>query len=685
MALEMSAMNYTRICGFAVLFLAAFFCAPAALAADAIEFESPQGGEVFYAGQTQILRLKSRYKSLVIELSRDGGATYELLGSANKKVAARVTFEFAVGGTSTYNAILRATGNAAHGTFVARSAPFAIVGADAPVEPKKAAGNYIRANVSVDENGEIIGVASSGPVNLASEVTGALGNANLAAEAVTNDKIAPATITADRINSNPASDGFVLAADGLGHASWLPIRVDGGAPGGTAGGDLSGLYPNPNIAVNAVTTTKIKDGAVDLATKTTGTLADSHLSANVALLGGRAGGQTLYGGTAPSENFSLVSTQSTSRGNILLAPTGGNVGIGTPTPGQRLSVAGTVESTSGGFRFPDGTTQSTAAGAGVPSGFSILGDSTTPPAGFSYTGNAIVQGSEQWTSRAAMPVGAATVGVGVINGLVYLVGGTNGPMLNDCQEYNPTSNTWRARAAMPTARDWLACAVYNNRLYTFGGYNGSTMLNVTEMYDPATNSWTALAPVPTARSGAVAATVNGKIYVIGGDLAGTTELTTNEEYDPSTNTWASRAGMPTARTAGGVAVANNRIFYIGGSTADNNTLYNRNEAYDPSSNTWTTLAPLSFARHNHAVTAFNGRIYVMGGTASGAPLSNNDEYDPATNSWASKAGMPGTRQYINAGVVNNGVYVFGGYDGSYTNTTTEYSISGVTYFVHRKN
>lgn len=39
----------------------------------------------------------------------------------------------------------------------------------------------------------------------------------------------------------------------------------------------------------------------------------------------------------------------------------GNVGIGTLNPAQKLSVAGAVESTSGGFKFPDGTTQTTAA------------------------------------------------------------------------------------------------------------------------------------------------------------------------------------------------------------------------------------------------------------------------------------------------------------------------------------
>lgn len=43
----------------------------------------------------------------------------------------------------------------------------------------------------------------------------------------------------------------------------------------------------------------------------------------------------------------------------------GNVGIGTTTPGQKLTVAGTIESTSGGFKFPDGSTQTVAAVSGV--------------------------------------------------------------------------------------------------------------------------------------------------------------------------------------------------------------------------------------------------------------------------------------------------------------------------------
>jgi hypothetical protein len=40
---------------------------------------------------------------------------------------------------------------------------------------------------------------------------------------------------------------------------------------------------------------------------------------------------------------------------------GGNVGIGSLAPGQKLTVAGTIESTSGGVKFPDGTVQGTAS------------------------------------------------------------------------------------------------------------------------------------------------------------------------------------------------------------------------------------------------------------------------------------------------------------------------------------
>ena len=51
-----------------------------------------------------------------------------------------------------------------------------------------------------------------------------------------------------------------------------------------------------------------------------------------ALLAGRAGGQVLQGGTAASEDLTLESTAHATKGDLLLQPNGGNVGINVTAP-----------------------------------------------------------------------------------------------------------------------------------------------------------------------------------------------------------------------------------------------------------------------------------------------------------------------------------------------------------------
>jgi hypothetical protein len=84
-------------------------------------------------------------------------------------------------------------------------------------------------------------------------------------------------------------------------------------------------------------------------------------------------------------NAQLPSTSSSNQlsiGNWIYG-NNGNVGIWTSTPWQKLSVAGTVESTSGGFKFPDGTTQTTASAWGwVPAGAIMAFNLATCPTGW---------------------------------------------------------------------------------------------------------------------------------------------------------------------------------------------------------------------------------------------------------------------------------------------------------------
>jgi len=72
----------------------------------------------------------------------------------------------------------------------------------------------------------------------------------------------------------------------------------------------------------------------------------------------------------------------------------GNVGIGTSVPGQALTVTGTVESTTGGFMFPDGTVQTTAASANsiLPTGLIVpfAGDTSSVPSGWMLCDGTII-------------------------------------------------------------------------------------------------------------------------------------------------------------------------------------------------------------------------------------------------------------------------------------------------------
>lgn len=61
-----------------------------------------------------------------------------------------------------------------------------------------------------------------------------------------------------------------------------------------------------------------------------------------------------------SMSFVLKDTGTASRTRLHILENG-NIGIGTTSPAYRLVVAGTIHSSTGGFRFPDGTTQTTAA------------------------------------------------------------------------------------------------------------------------------------------------------------------------------------------------------------------------------------------------------------------------------------------------------------------------------------
>ena len=219
---------------------------------------------------------------------------------------------------------------------------------------------------------------------------------------------------------------------------------------------------------------------------------------------------------------------------------------------------------------------------------------------------------------------------------------------------------WTTRAPMPTARTALAAGVINGILYAVGGYddNQTTRLGSLEAYDPATNSWTMKAPMHYPRSALAAAAINGILYVVGGDQSGSVI----EAYDPSTDTWTTKTQAPTAHQYGAAAAVNGILYVMGDFTSPGNVV----EAYDPATDSWTTKASIPTGRYQFTLTELGGLLYAVGGagTVSGGATTTVDVYDPSTDTWSPRAPMPAYGGQV-AGVIGGLLYV-AAYNALYT-------------------
>jgi hypothetical protein len=126
------------------------------------------------------------------------------------------------------------------------------------------------------------------------------------------------------------------------------------------------------------------------------------------------------GGTSPGITFLANAAER------MRITSGGLVGIGTASPTQSLEVAGTVYSTSGGFKFPDGTTQTTAATSAVSVSSISFGSTGLTPS-TATTGAVTVAGT---LAAANGGTGRTSLGTGVSTALGQNVTGSGGIVLS---------------------------------------------------------------------------------------------------------------------------------------------------------------------------------------------------------------------------------------------------------------
>uniref|UniRef100_A0A8C9XMJ4 Kelch-like ECH-associated protein 1a n=1 Tax=Sander lucioperca TaxID=283035 RepID=A0A8C9XMJ4_SANLU len=222
------------------------------------------------------------------------------------------------------------------------------------------------------------------------------------------------------------------------------------------------------------------------------------------------------------------------------------------------------------------------------------------------------------------------------------VGGRNLSLQNNTESsalccYNPMTNQWSQRASLNIPRNRVGVGVVDGCIYAVGGSQGSTHHNTVERWDPESNRWSLVCPMSVARLGAGVAACGGALYVVGG-YDGQNRWNTAEKYQSDTNTWHQLAPMSTIRSGLGLVCVNSHLYAIGG--YDGRSQLCSVERYNIARNQWEPRASMQYCRSAHGVTVHQGRIFVLGGFNQLGFLASVECYCPERNEWMCVTDMP---------------------------------------------
>jgi hypothetical protein len=296
-----------------------------------------------------------------------------------------------------------------------------------------------------------------------------------------------------------------------------------------------------------------------------------------------------------------------------------------------------------------------------------------------------------WVTKEPMHKARAGLGVAVVNGKIYAIGGTtakgmyppdlfSGGFVGTNEEYDPATDTWTTKARMPTSRDYFAIAAYQGKIYCIGGavdfsvdertgFYSFITSGVNEVYDPVTDTWETKTPWPNVGMKMQAHVVNGKIYVIHGSMP--------YVYDPENDSWAAKTRMPKLwpdydSSLVSAAVGNKIVVTFEFSTFNSSTFFTYYEQkvviYDTETDSWSGGKPGSTVVIDGAAVATAGvnapqNVYVLGLEYGHFPVvpATNQVYDIMADAWTPAAAMPTRRLDFGVAVVDDVLYAIGGY------------------------
>ena len=238
-----------------------------------------------------------------------------------------------------------------------------------------------------------------------------------------------------------------------------------------------------------------------------------------------------------------------------------------------------------------------------------------------------------WQRGADMPTPRTNAKAAVVNGTIYVFGGyhskdrflQNWKMADHVEAYDPRTDTWTQKKEMPISRFYFGLGVVDGKVYLIGGTAGlgegqEQRMDRVDIYDPATDTWAKGPKMPTRRNPGGVAVVSSRIYVIGGEgwplpqgWGAGPFLGSIEEYDPITRQWQKKKDLLEIKNWFSSTVVGDAIYLIGGYTLEGGLQQLATvNVYYPRTETWRERSALPDPLDTFGAAAVNGKIYVFG-------------------------------------------------------------------------
>lgn len=273
----------------------------------------------------------------------------------------------------------------------------------------------------------------------------------------------------------------------------------------------------------------------------------------------------------------------------------------------------------------------------------------------------------RWVARSALPLPRSEMAwATVLDDRMHLVGGYGEQRVDRQyhQVYDPTDDRWTDAAPLPVGANHVGITVLNGRLYAIGGHTRQNHTPHALCFVFAGGKWETIAPLPRPCGAVACVAFEGVIHVVGGAVGNSPDEKKSIDghlvYDPRADRWAERAPLPTARDHTGIVAVANRIHVIGGRVDNFYTNSNLHHSYELAEDRWRMRSPLPTARSGHGSVILRNQIFCMGGEGSNRVFAQNEAYDLAKDTWAAYAPMMTPRHGLGAVAIGDSIYVAGG-------------------------